>query len=159
MQDHETYFHLIIFSYNRPVTYGWITNDYGTSKIRNYIYGSEVFYRQFLNLGKNFLFYGEGSAGFTKSKTKYFNNTNIESRDIQTNINANISAGIAYLAGRRFMLELGLSRFAGFGYQKIENIYPSTPNANSDQTSWQAFGSLSLASSLTIGCRFILGNK
>ena len=121
-------------------------------------YGGTVYYRKYLNLGKNFLMYGEGLAGYEKLENKFFSLNNINQKEIQSIHSIYVSAGMAYLAGKRFILEINLNRIAGFGYSETETIHPSNPQFNNKRKSWEAMGSISGSSGLGIGFRFLLGN-
>jgi hypothetical protein len=139
--------------------YGRNTSTSGDYKNRSEAFEAGLFYKKFLHLGKGFLLYGQGSANFNRQYIKSSGSFSNPAKTTSTSAGLNFSAGIAYLAGRRFFLEMGLNQVAGFGYSEYKMLNPANPPYNSKNKRWEAWGAVSGASPLTLGFSFLLKNK
>lgn len=110
-----------VLGFNLGFGGSWV---YGVSSTAT-TYNAGVFYRQYLPLGQNFFFFGQGNASYWHSRGKS-ENTIQQNRTTQQSISLTAAPGITYAINQRFHLEAGLNSLVNLGYstQKLQTTSP-----------------------------------
>jgi hypothetical protein len=124
-------------------------------------YGTEVFLRRYLTLGKGFYLFAQPGVYFNRNirETKYSASEQIN-KGWTTGIN--LYPGISYAVNKRFHLEAGLGSIANLSYSQNKNKYEvlsSGETSNSKGSEFSFSSSLSSSSPIIIGFRFFLSKK
>lgn len=121
-------------------------------------YGGLVYHRRYLTLGKGFYLFGQATAGYsyTKSKYKEPNNTGSNTARID-NIFLSAHPGVTFAVSKKFHLEAGLSELLNLSYSARTETNVSSGTARSLKVKNLNFGSnFSNSNPLSIGFRFVL---
>ncbi len=84
-------------------------------------YGSSLFLRRYMPIGKKFYIIGEGSLNFNSSKLKNHSTAGIHYSTNSKSIAISLSPSIAYELTKKLQLETGLSSLATIRYYWQEN--------------------------------------
>ncbi|HEY4208150.1 MAG TPA: outer membrane beta-barrel protein [Puia sp.] len=124
-------------------------------------YGLALYIRQYKDLGHRFAIFVEGDLVGSGGRTKI---TNVQVAGLFTNqkswnIDAALTAGIAYRVAHRWMFEAGFSSLASAGYEHIrDNGQDVTMDGASGKTSYFSLGTnfSQALQNFSFGCRYIL---
>ncbi len=144
----------------------YISGGYGKSKTEypaqpttnssseNFNTSAGFYSRRYKALGKDFFLFAEGRAGVDFGKSNISTANNGDQTTIA--VRAGIYPGIAYRAGKRFLLDLRFADFASIGYTR--NTYKGSGNIKDIQSTFGFSSSLGLGylSNIGIGARWII---
>lgn len=125
--------------------------------------GGGLFIRKYFPIAERFYLFGEGGLGYLHQEQEQIDafgsgsNTNSAKG---YSINLNLYPGVSYAITKRFFLELGLNNLLAAKYESLTLSSRSTYSpsvTNGTAKTFSLTSSLSNASEISIGARFILG--
>jgi hypothetical protein len=125
-------------------------NNVDTRNEKNY--GGALFLRQYLLLGKNFYFFGQGNTGVSVFKNEYPTNPLVDNKGYR--ISLGVYPGISYAVNNKIHIESGLNNIVFIDYTSSKSV--PVAGQESKSTSFNVGTSLSSPISFNIGIRFIL---
>jgi hypothetical protein len=129
---------------------------------KNKNYGTEVFLRRYLTLGKGFYLFAQPGVYFYRAiqDTRYYSSSEEINKSWNTGIN--LYPGISYAVNKRFHLEAGLGNIANLSYSENKKKSKQLSNGQTSTSKGSEFSvssSLSSNSPINIGFRFFLSKK
>lgn len=127
--------------------------------LNNSGYGGGVFVRRYVPLVKNFYFFGQADAKFSKSESSQTSNNQLDTKLESWVVSASLSPGLSYAVTKTFYMEAGFNSLAQLGYShsKAQFKDPATgvvSTANGD--GFVVSTSLGTNSGFAIGFRLLL---
>lgn len=122
-------------------------------------YGGSLFVRRYVPLLKNFYFFGQAAAGYSRSKTVQTYNNETYGKSQGWGAGINLYPGLAYAITKKFHVEAGLNNLAVIGYNHLnsENTNLNTEVVTlSESSSFNVSTSLGSNGGFSIGFRFLL---
>jgi hypothetical protein len=130
-----------------------------TRKIESDSYGSSIFLRKYLPIGKSFYLFGEGDINYTHNKQSdnYIPSSGFNATQKGWTVSLNFSPGISYAITKKFHLETSLSNLLSLGYSNSKsNSISNNIYSSQERNSFSFNSNTSPFSNFNIGFRFLL---